>query len=336
MIIKISMNIDIESIGLLSLILQDSPKDHQLILCVLARSNSVPERLTFHPNTDYPTFYGYSNSRIPFYLMGKGVLSNVPRQGYVKRLISAHYLSFAEVLINKNKNWDIHQKLMGISKVITLDNRTIYKDAEIFLLYRDKAITYIKDYAVSHVDEIRSFLGQELADKFLGRQEQADEGTFFQFIKNKVEGQGIEKKEETAQKVYQESDNTYKKFATGVQDRKKCNPLICNKLKVDLSRATLQYDQNKSVDISPQNREIIFLSMLFEADGDVVYHKDVVTRLKLKAVKDENTNEDFARDVQFLRRDLGKMLKKAGMNENEIEKMIRVVRKTGYQLRCQK
>jgi len=153
------MNVDIESIGLLGLILQDSPKDRQLILCVLARSNSIPIRITFNPNTDYPTFYGYSNSRIPLYLMGKGVFSNVPREGYAKRLISSYHLSYAETVINKAKNWDIHQKLMSVSKFITLDNKTAYKDAEIFLVFRDKALDYIKGYTTSHQEELSTFLG---------------------------------------------------------------------------------------------------------------------------------------------------------------------------------
>lgn len=153
------MNIDIESMGLLGLILQDSPRDRQLILCVLARSNTIPTRITFNPNTDYPTFYGYTNSRIPFYLMGKGVLSNVPREGYAKRLISAHYLSFAETLMNKNMTADVSQKVLAVSKFITLDNKTAYKDAELFLVFRDKALNYIKDYATLHQEEVTTFLG---------------------------------------------------------------------------------------------------------------------------------------------------------------------------------
>ena len=148
---------------MLSLILQDSPKDRQLILCVLARSNAVPTRITFNPNTDYPTFYGYSNSKVPLYLMGKGVLSNVPREGYAKRLISSHYLSYTETIINRAKNWDIQQKLMSVSKFITLDNKTAYKDAELFLVFRDKVLDYIKDYAASHNGEVSSFLGIELS-----------------------------------------------------------------------------------------------------------------------------------------------------------------------------
>lgn len=147
----------------MSLILQDSPKDRQLILCILARSNTVPTRITFNPNTDYPTFYGYSNSKIPLYLMGKGMISNVPREGYAKRLLSSHYLSYAETVINGAKNWDIHQKGMSISKFITLDNKTVYKDAEVFLVFRDKALDYIKDYATSHNEEVSSFLGIELS-----------------------------------------------------------------------------------------------------------------------------------------------------------------------------
>ncbi len=153
------MNIDIESMGLLGLILQDSPKDRQLILCVLARSNAIPSKIVFNHNTDYPTFYGYSNSRIPLYLMGKKILTNVPRQGFIKRLISAYYLSYAETIINGAKNWDINEKLFSISKHITLDNKTAYKDAEVFLIYRDKALDYIKGYSALNPQEITSFLG---------------------------------------------------------------------------------------------------------------------------------------------------------------------------------
>lgn len=158
-----SMNIDIECISLLNLILQDSPKDRQFILCVLARSNSIPTRIPFHPDTDYPTFYGYSNSRIPLYLMGKGVLNNVPPEGPAKRLISSHYLSYEETIINRAKNWDINQKLWDTAKYITLDNKTGYKDAEVFLVFRDKALDYMKDYAALHEEELSSFLGPELS-----------------------------------------------------------------------------------------------------------------------------------------------------------------------------
>lgn len=158
-----SMNIDIECISLLNLILQDSPKDRQFILCVLARSNSVPTRIPFHPDTDYPTFYGYSNSRTPLYLMGKGVLNNVPPEGPAKRLISSHYLSYEETIINRAKNWDINQKLWDTAKYITLDNKTGYKDAEVFLVFRDKALDYMKDYAALHEEELSSFLGPELS-----------------------------------------------------------------------------------------------------------------------------------------------------------------------------
>lgn len=193
----ISMNIDIESIGLLSLILQDSPKDRQLILCILARSNSVPTRITFSPNTEYPTFYGYTNSRIPFYLMGTGVISNVPREGYAKRLLSSYYLSYAETIINRGGKRDFHQKLTSVSKFITLDNKTTYKDAEVFLIFRDRALGYIKDYAVSHRDEIASFLGQDFIkaahlETFLTQADYSD----------KASRKGLEKKWDALQAIW--------------------------------------------------------------------------------------------------------------------------------------
>lgn len=191
------MNIDIESIGLLNLILQDSPKDRQFILCILARSNTVPTRINFHTNTDYPTFYGYSNSKIPFYLMGKGVISNVPREGSAKRLLSSHYLSYAETIINRAGNWDYHQKLMSVSKFIKLDNNTAYKDAEVFLTFRDKALSYIKDYASLHKkDEISSFLGLELSNEVFGQTQSVSN------YSDTASRKGLEKKWDTLQTIW--------------------------------------------------------------------------------------------------------------------------------------
>lgn len=174
------MNIDAESIALLSLILRDAPQDRQFILCVLARSNQVPGQIKFHSNTEYPTFYGYSNERMPYFLMGKGVLSNVPREGSAKRLISSHYLSYAETVINKAKNWDIHQKLMSVSKFIKLDNKTAYKDAEVFLVFRDKAQDYIKDYVSQNQGQISGFLKSKVGrfdfgSKLLNQKEELPE-----------------------------------------------------------------------------------------------------------------------------------------------------------------
>lgn len=174
------MNIDAESIALLSLILRDVPQARQFILCVLARSNQIPGHIKFNPNTEYPTFYGYSNERMPYFLMGKGIIGNVPREGSAKRLISSHYLSYAETVINGAKNWDIHQKLMSVSKFITLDNKTKYKDAEVFLVFRDKAQDYIKEYVIQNKGNISGFLKSkigrfEFGGKVLSQQEKLAE-----------------------------------------------------------------------------------------------------------------------------------------------------------------
>ncbi len=164
------MNIDAESIALLSLILRDAPKDRQLILCVLARSNQVPSPIKFHSNTEYPTFYGYSNERMPFYLMGKKVISNVPREGSAKRLISSHYLAYSETAINGAGTWDLSQRLFFVSKFIKLDNQTSYKDAEVYLVFRDKAQEYIRDYVNQNREKISAFLGSKLGRFEFGKE----------------------------------------------------------------------------------------------------------------------------------------------------------------------
>lgn len=109
---------------------------------------------------------------------------------------------------------------------------------------------------------------------------------------------------------------------------------VCGGLVLNMKNATIKYGENKPVDISPENKEIIFLRMLLDARDEIVNYIDVVKKLKLKPIRDGDTNESFGRDVQFLRRDLGNLLKEAGMTNNELKEMIRSVRKTGYKLRC--
>lgn len=190
------MNIDVECIALLCLILQDTPRDRQYILCVLARSNSLPSRIVFHSNTDYPTFYGYFNNKIPHYLMGQGVISNVPREGFAKRVISAQHLSQLETLINNDKKWDAHEKLISVSKFITLDNKTAYKDAEVFLVFRDKTLAYIKECATSHKLEISNFLGPELSKDIFGESTKESVN-----IKAKLSRKSLEKIWEVLQEI---------------------------------------------------------------------------------------------------------------------------------------
>lgn len=164
------MNIDAESIALLSLILRDAPQDRQFILCVLARSNQVPSPIKFYSNTEYPTFYGYYNERMPFYLMGKNIISNVPRQGMIKRLISSEHLAYTETAINNAENWDLSKKLEFVSKFITVDNQTGYKDAGVYLVFRDKAMDHIKKYIDHNGENISGFLKSKIGRAGLGEQ----------------------------------------------------------------------------------------------------------------------------------------------------------------------
>lgn len=160
------MNIDIESICLLSLILQDSPKDRQLILCTLARSNQYPPyRIKFHTKTEYPTFYAYFNDKIPLYLMTKKVpiLCNVPRVGSANRILSASNLSQAETVINRANTWDESQKLEYVAKFISLENHTNHIDAVVYLIYRRHALWFIN----RHRDEISTFIRQPPTNQWL-------------------------------------------------------------------------------------------------------------------------------------------------------------------------
>ena len=174
------MNIGAESIAVLSLVLREAPEDRQFILCILARSNQAPGLIKSHSNTEYPTFCGYSNERMPYFLMGKGMISNVPRQGSIKRLISSEHLAYSETVINNAKNWDLSKKLELVSKFITLDNKTEYSDAGVYLVFRDKAQDYIKEYVIQNKGNISGFLKSkigrfEFGGKVLSQQEKLTE-----------------------------------------------------------------------------------------------------------------------------------------------------------------
>jgi len=150
--------------------------------------------------------------------MQKEVISNVPRKEYAKRLLSSHDLSYTETIINKTSDWNINKKLESVSKFIKLDNNTTYKEAEVFLIFRNKALDYIKDYTLLHKDEMASFFGQEfikenhLESFFDEDQYHASTNPIQIDYKDKASRKGLEKKWDALQTIW----STY--ISTNKQD----------------------------------------------------------------------------------------------------------------------
>ena len=105
------------------------------------------------------------------------------------------------------------------------------------------------------------------------------------------------------------------------------NIYTCGSLVINISAATLKYKDNPAVDIQPKNREIKFLVMLAK-NKNVVAYSEIATEIESTSFGEEV----IARAVQYLKRDLKPILKKAGMTDEEIKKMIKPVKNTGYKI----
>ena len=103
-------------------------------------------------------------------------------------------------------------------------------------------------------------------------------------------------------------------------------------LKLNLSKGTLQYKNNPPRDVSPGEKEIMFLAFLIRANRIVEYF-EIARELNMNCYHPGVANKDVARNVNFLRRDIVPILEGVGMSRNEIKKMIVSVRNKGYKLR---
>ena len=109
--------------------------------------------------------------------------------------------------------------------------------------------------------------------------------------------------------------------------------LTCGLLKVNISQSTIQYKDNTVVEISTGNNIIKFLILLMENRRVVEYIK-IAKELKLNFYHEGMANEEVAREVHFLRRDLINYLKTLGMSKTETQQMLVTKRNVGYKLRC--
>ncbi len=109
--------------------------------------------------------------------------------------------------------------------------------------------------------------------------------------------------------------------------------LECGLLKINLDQSTIQFNDTSPIEISTGVNTIKFLIILME-NKRVVEYTEIAQKLKLNCYHDGVTNKDVAREVQFLRRDLGDSLVKIGMNKTEVQGMFISKKNVGYKLRC--
>ena len=129
---------------------------------------------------------------------------------------------------------------------------------------------------------------------------------------------------------YKEIEKQYTQIDSTVSEQQ--NILQWQELKLDLSKGTLQYKNSPPIDVSPSEEEIMFLAVLMRAKR-IVEYVEIARELKMNCYHQGVTNEDLARNVQYLRRDIVPVLEKIGMPRSEIKRMIVSIRNKGYKLR---
>jgi len=113
----------------------------------------------------------------------------------------------------------------------------------------------------------------------------------------------------------------------------------CGLLYVDFDNCVLRYAKNPAIEISPETQEMKLLKLLLKnnaiAQSGAQYWQIAKETSPRVYVGGMNDNKRYARHVQFIRRNLGGILKEAGMTESEIDNMIVGKTNFGYSLRCQ-
>jgi len=127
-------------------------------------------------------------------------------------------------------------------------------------------------------------------------------------------------------------DTVSKKMIVSKDVKLKCGNLI-----LDPSNATLKYKKNPPVEIQPDNIVIRFLKLLLINKNTVLKYSQIARDLNLNCYSVNPTKEydaNIARNVQFIKRDLKKILKKVGLTQKEIDQMILSKKNVGYKLPC--
>jgi hypothetical protein len=109
---------------------------------------------------------------------------------------------------------------------------------------------------------------------------------------------------------------------------------ICAHLTLDISKTTLKFKEKPEIDISPDNKEIKMLTFLFKNKGKLVTYKMIAKELNINSYRDEFDDKDLARNIQDVKKQLTKILKKTGMNSKDIKEYILYKKNRGYKMNC--
>lgn len=134
----------------------------------------------------------------------------------------------------------------------------------------------------------------------------------------------------TKKVVEKKVDDIYDKDRNDVQDSKRI--LKWRNLKIDIDQQTIQYGNTSPQEVSLGTNPMKLLILLLE-QRKVVQYVEIAKTLNLNSYHEGVTNDDVARDVQGVRRDLvTHLMATVGIKKEEIGQMIVRKTKEGYKI----
>lgn len=125
-------------------------------------------------------------------------------------------------------------------------------------------------------------------------------------------------------------------FLTAIEAAKKAIQLPeINGLKVDFKLGTIQYQDAKPIQVGAQRNEMLFFRLLLQNKGRVVPYELIAKELDLSFYHEGLTTKEIAENLRYLKNDLGKLLKTAGMSKEVFANLITSQPGTGYILQSE-
>lgn len=123
-------------------------------------------------------------------------------------------------------------------------------------------------------------------------------------------------------------------FLTAIEAAQKAIQLPeINGLKVDFKLGTIQYQDAEPIKVGPQRNEMLFLRLLMQNEGRVLPYEVIASKLDLSFYHAGLTTKEIAENLRYLKNDLGKLLKSAGMSKKVFAELITSQSGIGYSLK---
>lgn len=195
-----------------------------------------------------------------------------------------------------------------------------------------QALRILQKIGAIKLDQYTHYVKMTGKSSFTG--EPVINGVYLDILKPKFDevyeetGNKVEPKKHEDKQIQLKTDYTQEDSSSSTD-----KVLECGSFKINLDQSTIQYKDGTPSEISTGINIVKLLILLIE-NKRVIPYTEIAQKLKLNCYHEGVTNKDVAREVQFLRRDLGDFLVKIGMSKTEIQGMFISKKNVGYKLRC--